>query len=65
MADAVEARLTAHVETAYALSVSDAVWKALASRPQLTTDGSLFNPNCIDDDCCFGTLEILRSDQSP
>ncbi len=29
MANAVEARVTAHVETAYALSVSDAVWKAM------------------------------------
>lgn len=62
---AVEAKVTAHEETARALAASDAALKAFASRLQVLPDGSLYNPDGIEDEGFFETLENLRSGRLP
>jgi hypothetical protein len=61
----IEAKVTAHEETARALAASEAALKAFASRLQRLPDGSLFNPDGIDDEGFFATLENLRSGRLP
>lgn len=58
---AIEAKVTAHEDTARALADSDAALKAFASRLQVLPDGSLYNPDGIEDEGFFETLESLRS----
>ncbi len=62
---AVEAKVTAHEETARALAASDAALKALASRLQVMPDGSLYNPDGIEDEGFFERLQNLRSARLP
>lgn len=58
---AVEAKAAAHEEAARADAASEAALKAFASRLQRMPDGSYFNPDGIDDEGFFETLESLRS----
>lgn len=62
---AIYARVTAHEESARALAASDAALKALASRLQVMPDGSLYNPDGIEDEAFFETLESLRAPRRP
>lgn len=58
---AVEAKAAAHEEAARARAASEAAMKAFASSLQRLPDGSYFNPDGIEDEGFFETLESLRS----
>lgn len=58
---AVEAKAAAHEESARARAASEAALNAFAARLQLMPDGSYFNPDGIEDEGFFETLEILRT----
>ena len=57
----IEAKVTAHEEIVRALAASDAALKAFASRLQVLPNGSLYNPDGIDNEGFFDTLQNLRS----
>lgn len=58
---AVEVKAAAHEEAALARAASEAALNAFAARLQLMPDGSYFNPDGIEDEAFFETLESLRT----
>lgn len=58
---AVEAKAAAHEEAFRALAASAAASEAFAARLRRMPDGSYFNPDGIEDEGFFETLENLRS----
>ena len=62
VADAIEGKLVADEAAARAASQRDNAWKAFTKRLQKLPDGSFFNPDGIDDEGFFESLEGVRAE---
>jgi hypothetical protein len=62
VAEAIEVKLTTDEATARGKGERDNAWKAFSSRLQKLPDGTYFNPEGIEDESFFETLEMIRTE---
>ena len=63
VAEAIEGKLSADEAVARVNAERDNAWKAFTSRLQKLPDGSYFNPEGIEDEGFFETLEMIRAER--
>ena len=61
-ADALESKLSADDALARAAAEQDNAWTAFTSRLQKLPDGTYFNPEGIEDEGFFETLDLVRAE---
>ncbi|MDP1692321.1 MAG: hypothetical protein Q8L49_10295 [Burkholderiaceae bacterium] len=64
VAEAIEGKLSADESAARSIATRNSAWKAFSSRLQKLPDGSYFNPESIEDESFFKSLEAIRADGS-
>ncbi len=62
VAEAIEGKLVADEAAARAASQQENAWKTFSKRLQKLPDGSYFNPDGIDDEGFFESLEVVRAE---
>lgn len=62
VAEAIEVKLTTDEAAARSNAERDNAWKAFSSRLQKLPDGTYFNPEGIEDESFFETLETIRAE---
>ena len=62
VADALESKLSADDALARAAAEQDNAWTAFTSRLQKLPDGTYFNPEGIEDEGFFETLDLVRAE---
>jgi len=63
VAEAIEAKLAAEEAAAGTRASQDNPWKAFMARLQKLPDGTYYNPEGIEDDAFFRTLDTIRADK--
>ena len=63
VAEAIEGKLSADENAARSGAARESAWKAFSARLQKLPDGTYFNPESIDDESFFKTLETIRAER--